>query len=59
MSPLEAWRAAQHEDTRTVSDAQLEAFLAGCDAREVALDRASHASPIEVRMIGRTLGRTA
>jgi len=52
MTPLQTWRARQHENTTTTSDQQLAAFLRGVDPRAAQLDRAAHASPVELRMIG-------
>lgn len=54
MTPLESLRAAQRDDTTLPSDAALTSFLRACDPGNVALDRAAHASPIELRMIGHT-----
>lgn len=56
MTSLDEWRWAQRNDVPTVSDAQLEAFLAGIDLRAAALDRAAHATDEELRMIGRSRG---
>lgn len=41
------------------SDAAFTSFLLACDPSAVVLDRAAHATDIELRMIGHTTGRAA
>ena len=56
MTYADTWHATQHDDVTLASDAQMTAFLRALDPGLVQLDRAAHASAVELRMIGASRG---